>query len=312
MVESASTYTTANTAEIYLSEKPWAPTTENLTASRLQVIEAHRHFLRILYHQPPTLPTKDFESTITLVMNIVNTADKYCALAAVSWLMENHLVRHFETDAMAFCTNKPHQALPLSLWIRSGWLFREAAGRLISAPHWEDVELVASFEDLGVVPFLLHKRTELRAMLRHVDTKLLTLELLAIAGRHDINIKVAVYVFRELMVRYYKEDRWEDWRLRPSKWPKYAKLYRTIAYFGTHWTPTSSLTLLDDSGLAALADRPRFIAAFKIMLDYAAQAVAPLMKTTLSRDVGEPHLLLAGLTCIEIGEEELPWKGKAW
>lgn len=300
--------TTAETATIYLNETPWAPGNDDLTASRLGIVEAHRQILNILYHQPPTLPTEDSKSALTLITNIINTADEYCALPAVSWYMENHLVRHFETETVTLCIEKPRLALQLALKARSGWMFREVAGRLIGAPSFDDAEIKAQFEDLGVVPWLLAKRTQLRAMIQEIDIELLTLDIEGVFGSSDIYIKVAVAVFRALIVGYYRENRCEGNHMRRRKWATYARLYRVIGHCDACLSHTDIMTLLDESGLADHLSKPLCVSTFRVLLRRAAQAVAPLLNKTLSHDANKRIPLTAGFTCVRISDEDLPWK----
>ena len=283
---------------------------DDLTLSRLLIVEAHRQFLSILYHKLPTFSTRNFDSAITAIDNLIGTADAYDSLPIVLQPIENHLARYLEADTVAFCACKPHVALQQALKLRSGWMFKEVVGRLVGNPRLDDADIQSKFKDSGVVPLVLEKRARLRMAMMAVDIKLLTLEYSMYSLSNEIAVKAAITAFRTFMIQYintraYKPDRSQE------TWALYAGDYRALIAYKGFWDDSRYRAALGGIRWPARINEARFQEVFAFYQDLAAQTVAPLLQTTLGRyDAGDRRM--QGFTCIAITDDDLPWKDTSW
>jgi hypothetical protein len=275
-----------------------------LAKARRNCIDAHIHLFGLIYHKPLALTRVNFTNVKGPLESIMTLADMYgCSSLAVTH-MENHL-SNFKTniDVLIECYRNIPGMLDFSTKLRSAWMFRETMIHAVS-----DLRSPNEISETVDVSWLIEmKRSDLLQKMAKVDQQLLLL--VGYPKGEDTLVHV--------LARAYFRD-WFTHKLRKqgsSLRPGYAKVYRRIS---RRKVPSIKKfqTFLEKAGRPENVSLQAFCGA---VLDCFSQAL-PFVQCLVSCSSTMRHAILARgsgilsapLTCVDIREDELPWKERAW
>ena len=291
---------------------PYVPLDDSKTKSRLALICAHRHYLETLYHKPFDFATIKFPELVHTLVHVLRLADIYGSLAIFQMPVDTAFAR-LKSDLDRLCGKYYFNIIHIAMLTRSPWLFQYAICRLVGDPNWADDKIRKTFNTLGIIPLVLEKRTQLRAKMLLADHAMM-LAGVRLEDRgcalytHSIILATAAYK-HHLLEHLEQHDR-GGWKLSSQK-------YRVLKDEGESepmWTRNDELR----SRFAPIRiHRLRFNTTIDRLRKEVAKHVSPLLvdhvdidKTLLSP--GSAKRKDQGLTCVEITDDDLPWKGIPW
>ncbi len=252
------------------------------------------------------------DPTVFSIRCLLLVADTYNSIPVVG--PKIHLyVQHLEMYGVApLCAERPQDLLDLAIKLRRRWLFNEVVCRLVGDPTRDDKEILRTLDGHESLPLILRKRKELRQMMKKVDYDLLTIMPNSSFFYRPNNLAKALGVarFREDMVN--RMILWTDdksWKHYPSKYreiPEIAKNRRSGIFDG----------FIDDINKTWNTSKITTDATtvYQACFQVATRTIAPLLETFVreypwSKDA-KPHTqdMNEGFTCIDVSDDELPWK----
>ena len=230
-------------------------------------------------------------------------ADMYGCSSLVATHLENYLSSYkHNVDVLTECYKNMPGMLDFSTKLRSAWLFRETM--LYAVNDSRRPEQIC--ENVDIIVLIEKKRSELLSKISSVDQQIL----------FHVGYPKGEETLVHILARAYFRD-WFTHKLKKqglSLRPGYAKVYRRI-----HRRKVPSVkkfqNFLERAGRPESVSVPAFCSA---VLDCFSQAVTYVHRLVscstmryiiLGKNNGALH---APLTCIDIHEDELPWKGKVW
>lgn len=269
-----------------------------LKAERLNSIHAHKDMLAALYHLPPTFSHESFASAQASILRLANVAGIYDCEHVVKAPIESHL-RLYKDEVLESCSNNPTDMLELSMAVKSEWIFMEAATHLLGRNKVQYDAAQPKLNELNIATLLNKKRSQFIEMLQVCEYTLLRLEAPASDRRHqDSYPYVSMGAFRQWICNGLAEG------IGSSLGEDYANMYYTIGSgcreaFGTVC-----------GKFAVQGDRDQLVRALQPYLgDILARAqviIQPLLKEVSRRQFPNAYGYV-DLTCMAIGDAELPW-----
>ncbi|MCJ1449778.1 hypothetical protein MMC28_000106 [Mycoblastus sanguinarius] len=226
--------------------------------------------------------------------------------------VENLFARRFQAEIAGPCRDRYKELLYISTKIRSRWLFKEIACRMIGDPSQDDTSILSDFYDLEVQELILEKRENLSRRMKNTDHELLrlkppkktsrvqratTIAYATAAFRDDINKHLDTYHKCGLRKYYQKYRTMKDHILRvPNHFeysnPRFERFQRDFS------SPDVS--------------QSDFEAAYRCLQLRASKLVDPLLKSAVEEPVKKfkKNWYDRGLLSMSITENEIPWKDK--
>ena len=300
-----------DTASIFLMQAPYVPSDDSKTKSRLALIRAHRHYLETLYHKPVEFATTKFPELVNLMVHVLRLADVYGSLAVFQIPVETVFGR-VKSDLDRLCGKYYFKIVYISTLARCAWLFQYVICRLVGDPTWTDERIRKTFATLGIVPLILEKRTQLKEMMLRLDHTIM-LDKVPVGGQwtekdeHTFALATAAYKLH--LLDHIEEHNRGGWKLSSEK-------YRVLKDQGESWPIWRYYDLRRKFGIVKVyrPDFKRLIDRFRIQV---ADYVSPLLKDYAHVDgtipaPGSQKRKEHGLTCVEITDDDLPWKDIPW
>lgn len=263
------------------------------------VANAHKQLLGAFYHVPPTFEHKRwlFESQLSKLLTLAEIADMYGCSHLVNLPIEKYIYQ-YQDRVSWLCSTQPVDMLGLSLKLKSDWIFKEATIVIVghNAPTFEKAQ--KKIDAIGMSEFIKRKRADFIGKLQDVDHDLLRLESYS---SHQGPAKKMHFIATAFFGMVLKDRLDND--LGSALGAGYAKLYHEMTH-GRWYTAHELHSFLATFDLKSFAedDDESFL---DEITSKAAEALGDVLENSpvCSFDEEAPQL-----RCIEVSEDELPWK----
>jgi hypothetical protein len=212
----------------------------------------------------------------------------------------------------------PPKWLTYALFLRSEVLFKEAVIHLIGCwPSWPWPTEKEAITDCRILRMLEKKSQNLRKLRHSIDRELLlaTLEI----EQRDKSISPATFTLHSeaaLVVAMFSQ--WFRNSLYELKEPDtkdvnptlIGALYRTIHNQANYMLPEDLMTEFGDNNVNFPCEPKELCENITVFKDILADMVKPVVKNNLMLHIDE-HPKIMYLTCAQIDESDIPWKGGA-
>ena len=209
-----------DTASIFLMHAPYVPSDESKTKSRLALIRAHHHYLETLYHKPLHFATNKFPELMNTMVHVLRLADGYGSLAIFQTPVET-VFRRLKWDLDRLCGRYYTNILYIATLARCAWLFQYVICCLVGDPTWTDDRISKSFENSGVVPLVLQKRSHLREAMLEIDQKIMLAGVPVFGGSNDEWGRapaLATAAYQHHLLDHIEEHKRGGWKLCSEKY----------------------------------------------------------------------------------------------
>lgn len=295
---------------IYLTHAPHVPSDESKTKPRLALIRAHRHYLETLYHKPLHFDTNKFPEILNTMSHVLRLADAYGSLEIFQMPIEIAFGQ-LRSDLDSSRGKYYFDIIYIATLARSAWLFQYVICCLVGDPTWADHKIRTTFETLGVVSLVLEKRSQLRERMLRLDN---TITLAGVPpesgwGIHGTTVVIARAAYKLHLLDHISKYNQAGWKSSSEK-------YRILKDQGESWPEGRYDKSMSMFGLKRIHKR-EFDAEINYFRKSVAFHVSPLLIDLLDRDKtllspANPKRKCQGLTCVEITDDDLPWKDIPW
>ncbi|EON61879.1 hypothetical protein W97_01097 [Coniosporium apollinis CBS 100218] len=265
------------------------------------VANAHKQLLGAFYHIPPTFVNErwSFQSQISKLLTLAEIADMYGCSHLVNLPIENY-IHQYQFLVSSLCSTKPVDMLGLSLKLKSDWIFKEATIVIVGhdAPTFEQAQKKIDTMGTGMSEFIERKRAEFVEKLHDVDHDLLRLESYSSRQGPAKKMHFIATAFFGMVLK----DRLDN-DLGSALGAGYAKLYHEMTH-GRWYTAHELHSFLATFDLKSFAEGNG-----ESFLDEITSKAAEALGDVLGNSpVWSFKEEAPQLRCIEVSEDELPWK----
>ncbi len=256
--------------------------------------------LGALYHIPPTLPFDKVRRAKKAIDLLLKVADMYGCVSLLSTPIEKHL-NLFHDEVLQSCTFASFDMLELSMKLKCPWIFKETMAHLVCKDEGYFENYKEVYKSLGIVELISKKRAAFTKLLSDTERSIITGVIIGDYG--DITGILAVSYFRDWFLR--KLNAGQGSSLRDDA---YSRLYRRI---GSGQVPRSGklATFLKPWRMSGVST-PGFREGVEHAFANAKVLVEPVLRDTAINSRDWAKNIYRPLTCIEIGDDDLPWKDK--
>ena len=269
-----------------------------------QHLSAYHSLFLIYYNRAPEVSTTNISVALSQCELLVSVATYYGSLRVVRPYLGN-ILSQFRHALYAAIAEDPPRWFKLSIPLESASIFSEALIHLAGCwPHWIWTTPALALSP-SMIDLVKRKAKHLNDLRGEVDRELLTNSLSA-EGGHPVTFSTSleswmvVQIFRDWLATQMHNRR------RADK-AHHGIIYRLMRKGGESYLPletvSEELEGLRGNGMGSWVEVAEDLKALK---EFAMQAVAQLVKNNIMLDVEAARIQY--LTCVEVVEEDFPWR----
>lgn len=297
-----------------LSKSPWIPNDDRLTNSRMGIVDAHCQLIGLMHHKAFDLPSDDLDETVETIYDINRVADAYGSLSILTITVE-YAFRCLEADIITSCFKHYAKLIYIATKTRSFWLLREIVCRLVGDPWWPESRISQELEHSDSLELVLKKRQELEIMMRTMDMEIfLLVPPKKLRGEDANSLTLGTAAFRDTITRHFL-------LYKPRSWESYAQKYRTLQIllledqkFRYSGSRISKRLIKRENDFARPANEVSLSGAVCSLARRAEIIIEPLFKSVVkeSETIDKKYKTRQGFYCVDLDEDEVPWKDRSW
>lgn len=260
-----------------------------LYLSQESCVKGHLNLLQVFDHIKPTFREYSF-GALDDIRILVDLADMYGCTKLIGVHIDSHILINHSLQRRLMID--PVSFLHTSLTLKSGWMFKEVATRLVCANEDDWTWGIKRIDSPDMVQWLAKKRVEFKGELKDLN-----LNLLSIRSDGDDGMLAAITFFQHWFTQSPSSQLCLEF--------EYAKAYQEIPSLLKKAPLKEFESFLSRANLFDLSKDDRERSLFKVF-EIVAELVDPFLKGTTTLP-GRSHLEGEDLTYLEIRDDELPW-----
>ncbi len=265
------------------------------------------------YHIRPDFIKLPFEEACYVMGVTGKAAKRYGCEHALKIHLESHLLA-YQPQVLLQCNETPGFVLSFAIEVKSGWIFKESAERIIIAHEEDFEEHTSEIKGSSVNDMFTRKRKELRHMLQACEIQLFQIESEPVIRGQSKAVTKPID-WSNLTICFFRE--WLSKQLKSGKGSglkgDYVHLYRALACeyqkYAYPFNETDMRSYARNIGIEDNSSAIQMDGQAGRIFKQAAKIVATVLRNTAEHSEGACKDGLA-LRCISVNDEDLPWKTK--